>query len=398
MLKLSRTLGLAATLAGLSTAAQSAQIICHLTPGTYPTTIANKYGLTLADRSIVGEFYLMNPVGTTDIHVAETLMRTDPAVLWAEDDQSMSMPEGVGGGKGSTTSVVNDRARAYALNLHAFQQVGADQLFMAQTGRLVRIGVLDTGLSQNCGFLWSKVSSSYNVVDTGMPYDVGHGTDSNANGLRDEGVGHGTFVAGILDQMSPASKLIIVRVADSDGNTTAWRLVKGIAFAVATQAEVINISMGSIANIPAMTDILEWTNTKGVLVVAAAGNNGQKLLLNPAGITKAVAVTGVDGNDVKAPFSNYLGKIEACAPATGVLSYGVGGTLLPWSGTSFATPFVAGGVAECLRHLPVRVLPRTLQSAVQSTGANINAANPLYKNMLGRRLWMPGLWNALKGL
>ncbi len=399
MRKLTIILGSAGFLFGLQAFAHSAQILCRLTPSANPVSVAQSYGLTLLDRSVIGEFYVMRAPASANIHLIESQMSTNPLVLWAEDDQSLSMPEGVGGGKGGTTAVINDRAKAYALNAQAFNQVGFNAAWSSGSGRSVRIGVLDTGLSPNCGFLWTKVYAQLNAVEGyGMAYDIARNTDSNANGKLDEGVGHGTFVAGILDQMSPLSKLVVVRVADSDGNSTSWRLIKGIAFAVSKGAEIINVSLGSAQNISALTEVLDWTDDKGVLLVAPAGNDNKRMVLNPAGISKVLAVAGVDAFDRKAPFSNFEGKIESSAPATGVLSYGTAGKLVKWSGTSFAAPFLAGGLAECLRHMATKVDSGKLLQAAEKSGTNINTKNLAYKDMLGTRLWMPSLWNEVRKL
>lgn len=384
-------------LANASAFAQS-NLIARLRPGANPTQLAQQFGVTFSEKAPGGPFYLFVVPAGVDPHTVQVAMATHADVAWVEDDPAISMPEQVGGGKGSSVAVVNDRGKAYAQNTGALAQIGFSTSFASVIGRTVKVAVLDTGITPDCAILWAKVVGKYNAVENTLPYDVKRGTDSDGDGVFDEGFGHGTFVAGLVDQMSPSSKLVIVRVADSDGNSSAWRLVKGIAFAVYNGAEVANISLGSQAAIPALTDVFEWARLGGMLVVAAAGNGNLNSVDNPAGLTKAVAVTGLDAFDHKAVFANYRNKIESCAPATGLKSYGPYGRMMIWSGTSFASPLVAGSIAECLRHKAGKVDAAALFDKVKLSGIPVDDLNPNYRNELGLKLWIPDLWAKIQSL
>lgn len=372
-------------------------LISRLRPGANPTAIAQQYGITYKDWAPNAPFYLYFVPPPLNVHTVQAAMMTNPDVVWAEDDARVTMPESVGGGKGGTVAVINDRGRAQAANAGALTQVGFSQAFTQSAGRLVRIAVLDTGLSPSCSILWAKTAAQYNAIGSqGMAYDMARGVDSNANGVPDEGVGHGTFVAGVIDQLSPSSRLVVVRIADSDGNATAWSLIKGISYAVKTGCEVANISMGSSRAIPALGDVLEWARLSGTFCVAASGNENAEMVYDPAGISKVLAVTGIDSRNVKATFANYEGKIEACAPAVGIRSYGPLGQMMIWSGTSFAAPFVSGALVECLRHFSVRVDTATIYGVLKSSGKSVDDVNPNYRKKLGLKLWIPDMWDKLR--
>lgn len=373
-------------------------LIARLHPGANPALIAYQYGIQYKEKAPAAPFYLFFVRAGLDPEAIQLQMATNPNVAWVEDDLKLESPEGVSGGKGGTVGAINDRNNGYALNAGVFNQIGFYKPFTLQWGRPVRIALLDTGLAPNLTSLWSRAVARYNAVEPGtLPLDVARRTDSNLNGKYDEGVGHGTFVAGLIDQISPKSLLVIARVADSDGVSSAWRLIKGLSYSVAVGAEVANISLGSPGNVPALSDVIEWAQLNGTLVIAAAGNENRDMVYDPAGISKVLAVTGVDGADRKAVFSNFHGKIESCAPATGLRSYGIGPNMVIWSGTSFAAPLVSGAVIECLRHLPAKMSVEVLFDRVEASGMNIDALNPGYQGHLGRRLWLPDLWLKIKG-
>lgn len=373
-------------------------LIARLQPGANPALLAYQYGIQYKEKAPAAPFYLFFVRAGLDASAIQLQMATNPNVVWVEDDLELEMPESVSGGKGGTVGAINDRNNGYALNAGVFSQIGFNKPFTLQWGRPTRIAILDTGLSPNLTSLWAKAVARYNAVEGGsVPLDVPRNTDSNGNGIVDEGVGHGTFVAGIIDQVSPRSLLVIARVADSDGISSAWRLIKGISYSVACGAEVANISLGSPSQVPALSDVIEWAKLSGMIVVAAAGNENQDMVYDPAGLSKVLAVAGVDATDRKAVFSNYRNKVESSAPATGIKSYGTGTNMVIWSGTSFAAPFLSGGIIECLRHLPQRLNVDLLFSRVEVSGTNIDALNPNYQGKLGRRVWLPDLWLKIKG-
>ena len=191
------------------------------------------------------------------------------------------------------------------------------------------------------------------------------------------------MVAGIVDQVSPQSQLIIARVADSDGAATTWRLIKGLAFAAVNGAEIANVSLGTLSQIPAMADVIDWTTTQNLTVVAAAGNNATNDLCYPARVRNAIAVGGLTATNTRASFSNWDRKIGVSAPAVGIASYDWTGNITIWSGTSFATPMVSGAIAEYLRFSRRTGTPSRISSALKSSVTNIDALNPANRRSLG---------------
>jgi len=371
---------------GLTVAGHAdAYIISRLKPGINPKVIAKAYNITLLDYITGGPFAYFKSPTKDGADLAESQMATDPRVVWAEDDAGMQSPEPQ---KGSTLPAVGDRKALYDANTEFLNQITWDGKIASKPGRQVLVAILDTGLSPNQPYLWEKVDSCLNVIENGvLPYDLPHNSDTNKDGVYDGMTGHGTMVAGVLDQISPQSRFVIVRVADSDGMASAWSVIKGLAFSVKAGAEVANVSLGTLNNIPAMSDVIEWCANQNLTVVAAIGNNAKPLACYPARISKAICVGGLLPNSTKAPFSNWSGVCLVSAPATGIVSQDWTGKMANWSGTSFSTPMVSGTIAEALRiNTTKAVAPSRMRANIKRNGNSLDSINPSFAGKLGTLL------------
>lgn len=389
---------LASALVATAASAQQAQLIARLQPGVDPRMVAKSHELILAGRTKSAPFALFNvPKGVLpDQLQAELLL--DNRVVWAEDNAELVSPEGQGGIKGSTMPAIGGRSDLYAANTNMLAQINFSPSLAQSSGRTVRIAILDTGISPQQQYLWQNVVAATNFVEPSLQaLDIPHNTDSNNNGEKDEGVGHGTMIAGLVDQIAPQAKLVIGRIADSDGNATAWNLVQGLAFAVVSGAEVANVSMGSTEAIPALSDVMDWCEENRMLVVAGIGNDNVDRALYPSRITKVVCVSGVDPQNVKADFSNWDGHCDSAAPATGIISQWWDGHLGTWNGTSFSGPMVAAALADCLRRAPGPLPLDTLRDAIVLSGRNIDNLNPQFERELGTLLDIQKLNQRLNG-
>lgn len=378
---------LAAALA--ASAHAEVRLIVRMAPNADPAALAQTHKVAFLDRTTDGPFALFSAKNEADAHRAQAAMLEDARVVWAEDDDEIATPEGKGQRpspvkKGSVLPVVGDRAAVYPYNENAFAPVGWNKDLAMAPGRTVRVAILDTGLGEKQKGLWAKTVASANFVEPGQPaYDAPTNADSDGDGVPDAATGHGTFVAGIIDQLAPRARLVIARVADSDGRATVWSLVKGLSFAAAQKCEIVNVSMGSQDNLTAMSDVLEYCEERGSQVVAAMGNDNEKRASYPARVGKAIAVAGLMPDLVRAPFSNWESACDASAPATGILSQWWNGKTAVWSGTSFSTPIVAALLADAIRRSPVPVKPATLRNLLPRCGTEPNAQNKKEKGKLG---------------
>lgn len=382
-------------MAGSALSAPPAQLIARLQPGAVASSVARQHGLKLTDTTPDAPFALLTIADSRTPEQVQAELLADPRVVWAEDNAEVVSPEGQGAIRGSTIPAIGGRSDLYAANTHVLEQINWNQSLAFTPGREVRLAILDTGLGK--GYLWKNVVGYTNFIEKGLPpLDVPRGTDSNGNGEFDEAAGHGTMIAGIVDQISPRTKLLIARVADSDGNASAWTIVQGLAFAVTHSAEVANISLGSTDPIPALSDVADWCEENQLLVVSGIGNDATNRALYPARVTKVVCVSGLLPDNRKADFSNWDGHCASAAPATGIVSQWWDGHMGTWSGTSFSSPMVAAAVADCLRRTTPKPLG-FLRDAVATSGQNIDGINPDYAGKLGTLLDVQNLNSTIVG-
>lgn len=374
-----------------ASASFAGSLICRLSDPSLASEVGLTYGITPTDNTSPAPFVLFTTPAGTSTTTYQLLMATDPRVVWAEDDASLTTPESAGQAKlpskGSTLPAVGDRIKVTNLNFNFLQSISWNRIVANTSGRLVKVAILDTGLTPNAPYLTSKVVASINTVEPGLPaFDMPRGVDSDRDGRFDSKVGHGSMVAGIVDLVSPQSRFVICRVADSDGIATAWRLIKGLAFAVVNGAEVANVSLASTERIVALSDVLDWVKDYDITIVAAAGNLGTESDMYPAGYTSVISVAGLNTNRTKAPFSNYSRSIVSSAPAVGIVSIDWNGSAAAWSGTSFAAPIITGSIVEGLRLTSGPIKAARILKAVKSTGDDIDRLNPAYEKMLGTEL------------
>ncbi len=354
--------------------------------------LATKYPIILSDTTANAPFALYDIKPGQNAETLEQLIRLDASVMWVEEEEGVEFPETTNG-KGSSVPILGSAGlgtqfsfgSAYAENTNLWSQINWTHVPLGTKDRRVRVAILDTGLSPQQPAIWGRVDAWASMIPgERSPYDlpvVASPQDKTAN----RAVGHGTMVAGIIGQAAPYAGLVIVRVADHRGGSSVWQLIKGLAFAVNSGAEVANISMGSLDQLEAMSDVLDWTDERNLQVISPIGNDSTALARFPAGYSKSICVTGVDAGDRKADFSNWNSTADQAAPATGVVSAWWNGQMAIWSGTSFAAPLVTGAIADALRSRTV-LTAKSIRTRTEKIGDNIDGLNANYKGKLGPRL------------
>ena len=239
--------------------------------------------------------------------------------------------------------VVPDPGRAQQWGLDA---IGADAAWAVTRGAGVVVAVVDTGVAPAPdldGRLlpgWNVLARSEDAAD-----DNGHGT--HVAGTVAEVGGNGLAESGV----APEASILPVKVLDSTGAGSDADVAAGIVWAADHGARIINLSLGGSQPSTVLADGVAYARTRGVLIVAAAGNDGGAVGV-PARLAGVIAVGAVDSTRVRAPFSAGGRALDLVAPGVDILQQtldGVGGYAdRSWSGTSMASPQVAGVAALAL--------------------------------------------------
>ena len=236
----------------------------------------------------------------------------------------------------------------------------------AGPGEPVRVAVIDTGIAKarrSDGWLTGLVQP-----DNVDPLDALPQPD----GFLDLGAGHGTFAAGVVQQVAPDADLVVYKALDGDGMGSKVDVACVMVRAVREGAQILNLSFGmeTLGDRPPvafevaleMIDEIQAETGREVLIVAAAGNFGHARPCWPAAFCSVVAVAGLTQNLAPAEWSSRGFWVDCSTMGEGVRSTYVKGREHPlvdpkpdkfgkdawalWTGTSFAAPQVAGAVAQ----------------------------------------------------
>jgi thermitase len=202
----------------------------------------------------------------------------------------------------------------------------------------VVIAIVDTGVDLNHPDLKNRLTKGYNVIE-------------NTN-FPDDDNGHGTHVAGIIasetnNQEGGAgitwyNKIMPIKAMGPEGYGTSFDIAKGVIWAVEHGANVINLSLGNYQPSKLMKDAVKYAFDRNVVIVAAAGNDNSNQTSYPAAYPEVIGVSAMDYTGMRASFSNYGDYIDVTAPGVQIPSTYFNQQYAALSGTSMATPHVAG--------------------------------------------------------
>lgn len=225
---------------------------------------------------------------------------------------------------------------------------GVDEEWSLSKGAGVRVAVLDTGCDAEHPDLREAVLLCEDFSNS----------CSGSNDVQ----GHGTHCAGVIAArqnnvgvigVAPECRLLVGKVLSDDGSGSSAAVAAGVDWAVAQGADVVSMSLGSPDPSADIRQALQRAVAAGRFVVCAAGNDGRPDSVGyPAAWDELAVAVGAIGPDGKlANFSSRGRQVDVCAPGVNVLSSWPGSRYAKLSGTSMATPFVAGVVALALsRH------------------------------------------------
>ena len=287
-------------------------------------------------------------------------------------------------------------------------KINAPAAWSQSTGSAsVVVGVIDSGVDLAHPELVGLLVGGFDMVDLGpSPTPPAgfrfEGDFSGRDSVPDDEVGHGTHVAGTIAAASnngvgvagvtwqcrimPLKALTrMVRISDGQvrGVGTSADIAAAVRWAADNGASVVNMSLGSSASTTVESSAIAYAIGKGVVVVAAMGNDGTANPSFPAAYPDVIAVGAIDSTDHRATFSQTGAHIDVVAPGVSVLSTVPGGYGSK-SGTSMATPHVAG-VAALIRSVKPAATVAEVTTILRSTARALrdNPADPVPSDAYG---------------
>ena len=261
---------------------------------------------------------------------------------------------------------------------------------------------IDSGVQGDHPDLAGRTTAGWDFV-TGVATAAGAAVDGN---------GHGTHVAGILGAgvqdgvgvsgLVPRARIMPVRVLDDAASGNTARTAQGVRWAVDHGASVLNLSLGGHTTDPVLADAVSYAEAQGVVVVAAAGNDGNdgsggttvdpalpvgdNATSYPCAYPLVLCVASTDSADAHSAFSTHNAAVDLAAPGTKVASTYKGSTWVYLDGTSMATPYAAAA-AVLTRAAHPAFTPAQVRALMTSTALDLGA--PGRDDLFGAGLVQP---------
>jgi len=209
---------------------------------------------------------------------------------------------------------------------------------VSKQGEGIKVAVLDTGFSEH-----DDLKEAWNSAEA-----INCTSEASVN---DQGSGHGVHVAGIIAGsdndfgvvgVAPKAKVYAIRVLDNSGGGSYDTIAAGLRKAIDLNVDIINMSLGAPSEPPtSIHDLIKEAVSKGIVVVAAAGNDSHAVNY-PARYDEVIAVAALDESGNLATFTSRDFTVDIVAPGTNIYSTHLNNNYCKMSGTSQASPFVAG--------------------------------------------------------
>ncbi|SEN22115.1 minor extracellular protease Epr [Paenibacillus sp. OV219] len=244
-------------------------------------------------------------------------------------------------------------------------QIGASKVWSTTRGKGAGLAIIDTGIAKHSDL---RITGGVNTMGGSSYYDDN---------------GHGTHVAGIAagsgyykrPGVAPRASLYAIKALDANGAGYVSDIIKGIDWCIQKSIPIINMSLGLEGETSsALKEAVQRARKNGILIIASAGNNGSVggRIDQPARYTDAIAVAASTRGGKIANYSSRGYGIDVTAPGSYIKSTWPGGGYQTLSGTSMASPHVAGGAA-LLKSLHPSITPYGIAQRLRNTTKKLSS-------------------------
>jgi len=380
--------------------AQNRYILETSTPADLPR-ITSQYGLTLVDtiHEDTASLYVVSLPSSATAAQEVAAVQADPAVLEFVPDSEVEAGDNFldTPGKGRPLDPLSDvlalqgTASYYGVPvLYAYvAQTATNLIHLTATQQQFPTGNdivadIDTGVDPNHPLLSGVLVSGYDFINNvpGIPNELA-GLSQSTVAILDQSTvaildqkntplvlnqstvaildqstvaildgtklpqafGHGTMVAGLIHLVAPTAQIMPLRAFQLDGTANLSDVIRAIYYAVDHNARVINMSFSTTTNSSDMMQAINYATNHGVVLIAAAGNDGKEMTVYPAAFEGVFGVGSTDKSDFRSPFSNYGDSVRLSAPGEALVTAYPGNNYAAVWGTSFSTALVSGASA-----------------------------------------------------
>ncbi|MBI0577742.1 S8 family serine peptidase [Neobacillus cucumis] len=299
-----------------------------------------------------GDFSFIKFPNGTDLTKAAQRLLAQKKIIWAEPNYKV---------KSTYIPQEPDYSKQWYLN--KIQMPKAWDITKGSSQ--IKVAVIDDGVQQDHPDLKGKIVSPFNAV-TGNARYTPHEHATHVAGIIAASFNK-TGIAGI----APNVKIMPINVFDGE-EASDYAVALGIKYAVEHHADVINMSLGS-PNYSVLLDYYaNYAKSKGVILIAAAGNDGTFTKTYPAALNSVVGVGATSSSDHVAFYSNKGSFVDFTAPGSNIFSSINGSSYAPLTGTSMASPVVSG-VAALIRSRNPFLTPDQVESVMKHSVIDLGA-------------------------
>jgi subtilisin family serine protease len=316
------------------------EILFNLAPGTDLNKLGitlQKYNAVVVESDIPGIVKIIFPNGS-DISAITREIRNKHNIISAEPNYAYPINKPV----------------TYSIPL---AQTNIDSEFYSPASDRAPIAVLDSGLSTIDVDLEKFVISSLDVMNPDLPISdtMGHGTQMAliASGL--------VTPYGVEKNQEAYNPIIVIKAFDDNGFTTDFNIMDSIDFALANNAKVLSLSWGTETKSKFMERAFEYARSKGLIIVASAGNEPTGKPVYPAAFPTVIGVGALEPHGKTWENSNYGNFVSLYAPGFANMPVGYKGDPGMYAGTSISAAHVANTIAVYLSENPLATIQQVRQ-------------------------------------